>query len=127
MTSAKDVLVDMVRVLSRAESYWVAKFLDVYARLPDSHQLKFMEYLVEEIGGTQWEKAYADPMKHRDLIVDIVLNFTGNPKASDQPNKKGLAAHIKHYFKSSKFTEAEKDVSPSEEKIEIWEDLADAR
>ena len=70
---------EMIEILNTKDvrSYFV-KFIDRFFALPESHQKGILEWVVESVGGTKWERLLEDSFKHMTLIKMILFHYSGN-------------------------------------------------
>jgi len=98
----------MIEILNTKDvrSYFV-KFIDRFFALPESHQKGILEWVVESVGGTKWERLLEDSFKHMTLIKMILFHYSGNEDREKEPNPSHLAALLEGYKESPGFAEAE--------------------
>ena len=111
----KRIIADMVLRVLKKEKFYFAQFIDVFEELPELHQIGMFGHIVEEVGSDIWQRKLADPMKHRELLSDILMHFSGRPNIRGEPDKTELAKLVGGYLKSSHFRDAELEADCSEE------------
>lgn len=102
---ALDEMVEILRT-KEARSYFV-KFIDRFFALPESHQTAILEWVVENVGSTKWERLLEDSFKHMTLVKTILFHYSGNEDREKEPNPSHLADLLEAYKESPGFAEAE--------------------
>lgn len=102
---AIDELIDVLNT-KEVRSYFV-KFIDRFFSLSEAHQKGILDWIVESVGGTKWERLLEDQFKHMALVKMILFHYSGNEDREKEPNPSHLAALLEGYKESPGFAEAE--------------------
>jgi hypothetical protein len=112
---AKQIFINMQELVLRVEQghdrYLIAKFIDMFIKLPSRYQAAFIEYFCAEIPNDRWTKCGTDDTLYLSAVRAITLHFTGLEKAN-QPHLGDFLKHLKAFVESDFYKRAQVVIKP---------------
>lgn len=100
------IMIQWIRFCRDDVRYYFPKAIDLFAKLPETHQKVFVEHFSNVIPNNRWNEKAFDNTRYMELVRSVLFYYSGK-NGSHSPSREVFATEVAKLLRSDEWKEAD--------------------